>query len=470
MRSVLRGPCAAACLVAAALAVAGCASVPPPGPPRAAEALPRGALDPDVAALQLTVYPTPRQAVYGSFLLPLAGHRRVDVGAPDFLEVLDELELTETWRELPHESYVLQIGWHGDRTLVVLAASDEAGARWGEEALEQLTLRRPGAPTLVRDCLVVDAPGFPLRGSKRPQAWEEAYRANFAWGAREDDGFARREVVPFYAPGSPLDATAKGVERALAALGPWQARGARRFAVKFDDVGFGLTPRSQLAFGSYARAVVVYLGAIRAALRSVDPAATLYYLPQTYWWNDPRMAAFSTALRGAGGLPHGTGLVLTGPEIISATIDAAGLDAACSAFGATRVKALVYDNLGREGDWGPLTGRDPALVDVADAVFGERGTPVNRLTRLDWSWNPQGYDPERSWRRALLELAGPVAYPALRDACAAFRRGAPPEEIAAAVDAFAVADAGGYAGPLSRSEIVRLLREDLRRAGALATP
>ena len=150
-------------------------------------------------------------------------------------------------------------------------------------------------------------------------------------------------------------------------------------------------------------------------------------------------------------------------SVLSTVIDAKGLDAACGAFGATETRALIYDNLGREGDWGPLTGREPGLVEVADGVFGERGTPVNRLTRLDWSWNPTAYEPERSWRRALFELAGPRGYAALRDACDAFRRGAGRAETAAAIDAFEAVDLGDFAGPLPRSALVRLLRADLKR-------
>jgi hypothetical protein len=466
-----RLPAALLALSCATLALGGCATRPRIGPPSAAIPVPTTGPVPEVAALRLTVYPTPRQAEYGTFLLPLGEHRRVDVTSDDFLETLDELELVETWRELPDEGYVLQVGWHDDRTLIVLAAADEAGARWGEEALLQLTARHEDGSRWVRDCLVIDAPGFPLRGNKRPQAWEEAYRANFAWGARRKDAWARRHVVPFHAPGSPFDATAAGVAAALEAFGPWQRAGVRRFAIKFDDVGFGLTSRSQLAYGAYARAVVVYLNTVREALTSVDPAARLYYLPQTYWWHDERLETFSAALRASGGLAPDIGLVLTGPEVISETIDAAGLATARATFGATETKALLYDNLGREGDWGPLTGRDAGLVELADAVFGERGTPVNRLTRLDWAWNPTSYDPERSWRRAVLELAGPAGYEALRDACAAFRARSSPVEIAAAVDAFEGTDLGSHAGPLPQAEIVRLLRADLRRvAGGEAAP
>ena len=432
-------------------------------------AIPRATVPAELSNYVLTVYPTPRQVAYGEYLLPLAGHSRVDVSSPDFLEVLEDLELLETWQSLPDEGYVLQVGWHDDRTWIVLAGADEAGSRWAEQALAQLTTTSAGGVAAVRDCQIIDAPGFPLRGSKRPEAWEEAYRANFAWGARETDDYARRELVPFFAPGSPLDATAEGVHKALESFRPWMAAGVRRFAIKFDDLGFALTPRSQLAFGEYPRAVVVYLGVVREALRSVDPDVRLYYLPQTYWWEDPRFSAFAAAIRGSGGLAADVGLVLTGPQVISESISAAGLDAACGAFGTSVSKALIYDNLGREGDWGPLTGRDAALPEVADAVFGERGTPVNRLTRLDWSWNPSGYDPERSWLRALLELAGSHGFAAFRDVCDAFRRGAGRASIAAAIDAFERRGLGDHVGPLEHAELIRLLRADLKRVHSEST-
>ena len=233
--------------------------------------------------------------------------------------------------------------------------------------------------------------------------------------------------------------------------------------MKFDDVGFGLTAESETWFGSYPAALCSYLARIAAGLRSRDPGAVLYWLPQTYWWNDRRLGAYATALRAAGGLDPDIGLVMTGPEIISDTIDAGGLAAARNAFGLTRTPALIYDNIGREGDWGPLTGRDAALVHECDGIFGERGTPVHRLTRLDWLWNPEGYDAERSWRRAVLELAGPEAYDRLAAACRAFRDGAPHADALALVARFEAALPAGWRGPIGHAELAALLRADVRR-------
>jgi hypothetical protein len=419
----------------------------------------------DVRELALTVYPTPRRVDYGDVLLPLDGARYVDESSDDVDARLADAGLELGVKELPPEGYALAVGWGGDRTIVLTVAREDAGRAWSSLAVDQLTTTIDGR-RYVRAARLLDAPVFPLRGSKRPQAWERRYRANFAWEVKEGAGFEGREAVATFAPGSPLDATHAGVERILEAWRPWQARGVRRFCVKFDDVGFDMTGDTELRFGTYGAAVRSLLSSVRTALREKDPAATVYFLPQTYWWNDPRLGAYARAIRAAGGLDPDIGLVLTGPEIVSERIDAAGLAGARDLFGSSETPSLLYDNRGREGDWGPLDGREAALASLAEGVFGERGTPVNRLTRLDWLWNPEAYDPERSWRRAVLELAGPEGFAALRDACAAFRRGAPREEAAAFVARFA--DGPPLDGPLPRRNLATLLRSDLARLSAAA--
>jgi len=91
-------------------------------------------------------------------------------------------------------------------------------------------------------------------------------------------------MAAVYAPGIPLDATGEGVARTLDHFRPWQDRGVRIFVVKFDDVGFALTPESELRFGKFAPALVGYLRLVRQGLRRRDADAKLYFLPQTYWW------------------------------------------------------------------------------------------------------------------------------------------------------------------------------------------
>src|SRR5262249_5163398 len=139
----------------------------------------------------------------------------------------------------------------GGRAVVLVAARDDAGRRWAEQALAQVTWESPSG-RFVRGCRVLDAPAFPLRGSKRPLAWETKYRANFAWGVADDAAHRGRAMTAVYAPGIPFDATGEGVARALDFFRPWQDRGVRLFALKFDDEGFGLTPASELRHGRFA--------------------------------------------------------------------------------------------------------------------------------------------------------------------------------------------------------------------------
>jgi hypothetical protein len=456
------------CLAAAAAA---CSSAQPQFP-RASDVpgsigIAELAVPDTVRPLVLTIYPTPRHVEYGEALLPLAGAVVLDDTAPDFDARVRAAGLDLGWKEMHPEGYVLHVTAENGHTVVVKAARDDAGRRWADEALAQLTWET-AAGKFVRECRVLDAPVFALRGNKRPQAWESAYRANFAWGARDDADTRGRTMAAVYAPGIPLDATGEGVARTLEHFRPWQDRGVRIFVVKFDDEGFALTRDSELRFGKFAPALVGYLRLVRQGLRRRDADAKLYFLPQTYWWDDARFEAFSASMRAAGGLDEDVGLVVTGPEVVSDSIDAPGLAAARRAFGLTETKALIYDNLGREGDWGPLAGRDAALWQYADGVFGERGTPVNRLTRLDWLWNPQGYDPETSWRRAMLELAGPQGFERFEAVCRAFRRGATREDAAALVEAFAKAPAGAWKGPVARGDLVALMRGDCARLQSAA--
>lgn len=452
--------------VFAIVGLSGCAS-----PPRGAGGVGMDdlALPEEVRDLALTVYPTPRRAEYGDDLLPLDGALVVDESSPDVDAHLRAAGLEIGFRELPAEGYALSVSSDGGRTVVLAAARDAAGRAWARAALDRVTVERDGR-RLVRTCRVLDAPIFPLRGSKRPQPWELAYGANFAWETKDLPEYAGRDGVATYAPGNVLDATPAGVQRILDEWRPAQDRGVRRFCVKFDDVGFEMTDETEARHGTYPSAVRYLVASLRTALRERDPGALLYLLPQTYWWNDRRFGAYARALRSAGGVEPDVGLVLTGPEIISDTIDAAGLAAARGQFGSVETAALIYDNLGREGDWGPLAGRDPLLATLCDGVFGERGTPVNRLTRLDWLWNPQAYDAERSWGRAILELAGPDGFAELRDACDAFRRRAPRSEAAALVERFARGPGGRRAGPVPGETIAALLRSDLARLPADAGP
>jgi len=348
-------------LLAASLAA--CASDPssageePPQPPYGAAwaDLPgvlRVADVPFPAALReflLTTYPTARRAEYGDVLLPLDDVLRIDESSDDVDARLRAAGLEIGWRELPPEGFVLATSREAGRTVVVTAARDPAGRAWADRALAQVTHTTEGRD-FVRACRILDAPVFPLRGSKRPQAWERRYRANFGWEVRDGWDFSGIETSVSTSPGSPFDATPEALEGVLDAWRAAHARGTRRFCVEFDDVEFGLTPAAREMHGEYTTALRWFMTSLREALRGIDPDAVLYYLPQTYWWADPALPPFTEALRASGGLPRDVGLVMTGPEIISETIDEIGLAAARLQFGLVETPALIYDNLNHKNN------------------------------------------------------------------------------------------------------------------------
>ncbi len=311
------------------------------------------------------------------------------------------------------ESFRLRVG----AGTILLAGADEAGRRWAAETLRQLRVRARGA-WWIREGEIRDRPGFPLRGGKRPLLFEARYRANLSYEKGLDDprflAAGRTRFVPVLSPGGELDATEEGVARAERFFRRWHARGARRFAIEFDDVPFGLTPETRDRFGGYPRAIAHYLRECRTRLRRIDPGAVLYWLPQTYWSHHPLLPRFARDVGREGGLPPDLGLVLTGPEVVSRRIRAEDLERVRRAFGLTR-KVLLYDNRGREGDHGPLRGRGAALPRVVEGIVGERGEVLNRITRLDYAWNPRAYDPDRSLLLACREIVGPAAAPALAE-------------------------------------------------------
>jgi len=339
---------------------------------------------PGTADLALSPYPTPHRAELHDRLRPF------DV----------RLVVFESLPDAPAGSFEIVVTEEGIR----VASADPAARRWAMVVLDQMSVDRSG-DRFVRMGHIRDRPSFPLRGSKRLLSWELAYRANLSY----ERPFPGVTEVAVLSPGGVLDATEAGVGRARAFFREVGDAGVRHFSIEFDDVGFGLTQETKDRFGSYPRAIAHYLAACRKSLDGMIPDATLYWLPQTYWTDCERLETLAYDIGLRGGLPKDLGLVLTGPDVISAEILAKDIVRARRAFGLTRTKVLVYDNLGREGDHGPLRGRGPDLLAVADAVFGERGEPLHRLTRLDYAWNPVSYDPERSHVLACREIVGAAA-------------------------------------------------------------
>jgi hyaluronoglucosaminidase len=187
-------------------------------------------------------------------------------------------------------------------------------------------------------------------------------------------------------------------------------------------------------------------------LRAARPDASLTLCPTEYVGTRP-----SEYLGDLGaGLPGDVDVMWTGPTVCSPTIgvdDARGWTAALGGH-----RTILWDNtpvndatMTHELHLGPYLGRDADLVDLVPGVLcnpmtQSRASLVQLATAMEFLTDPDGYDADAAWARAIADVAGDRAEPF-------------------AVLARACAD-----GPLAGSSVLDLsLRVD-RLEGALAGP
>jgi len=280
----------------------------------------------------------------------------------------------------------------------------------------------------VRKGIIVDFPKFEWRGSKRSQVWEHLYKRNFSWGGPPSpqllEVFRDQYVVVLSPePYGRLDATDAGIQKTFAAFKTAYDKGARAFCVKFDDIGLTLDKPSgtyDRFGGSYAKAILHYLKTLNGLLQQLDPANTLYWLPQTYWLCHFELPTFTAEVRALGGLPAGIGLAWTGWAVASRRITETDVCDFLAAYGWKEgwPRGVIYDNYGRasesyalsEAQYFAMDGRDSGLCKHLRGLFDERGSCVGRITYSDYLWNPDAYDPERSLKLACRELGGPSGH------------------------------------------------------------
>jgi len=310
------------------------------------------------------------------------------------------------------EAYLLFVTTdHRKRTIIVLSGRGPVGDFWAVQTLRQLVFRRAGA-TYVLGVWMLDWPTFSLRGSKEMRNYMPRYKDNFSWGAPPE----RRRLphllanfchyIPCYAPGGTLDCSGEALDRLERQIRSDYASGARSFAVKFDDVPMNMTPESAARFDTYPIALRYFMHEVNKRVKAIDPSCKLYYLPQCYHSNSD-YRAFARGIRDAGGLPPDAGLCWTGPDVFSRVLPVRDVRDYMRAFGLTRTRGIIYDNYARHGDYFPIPrqGRPPSLARYLDGIFSENSTRLNRITRCDYNWNPEAYEPGRALKLACREIA-----------------------------------------------------------------
>lgn len=188
--------------------------------------------------------------------------------------------------------------------------------------------------------------------------------------------------------------------------------GVDSFGLLLDDIPDELQHEAdRAAFGSLVDAHVSLIESVYHAIQVRSPRDRLWVCPTPYWGygdeeylvrlgreTDPRIEVFHT-----------------GRAICSATIDLA--DAATVTRSLAR-PVTYWDNypvndvaMGGELHIGPYRGRDRHLYRFATGVIANgmelaESSKIAFATIADYLRDPEGYDPEASWRAAIAELAG----------------------------------------------------------------
>jgi hypothetical protein len=159
-------------------------------------------------------------------------------------------------------------------------------------------------------------------------------------------------------------------------------------------------------------------------LRAKDPAAQMIFCPT--WYAGPDGGASESSPRmGTGDTPgvrytkeladrlnREVYLFWTGPEVCSLTITK---EAAQTYKTLARRRLFIWDNYPVNDQQptlhlGPVMGRDPRLMHVADGFISNPLSPENQANRIpmltiaDYTWNPEAYDPARSIGQSIAHL------------------------------------------------------------------
>ncbi|MEX1334430.1 MAG: protein O-GlcNAcase [Candidatus Limnocylindrales bacterium] len=195
----------------------------------------------------------------------------------------------------------------------------------------------------------------------------------------------------------------------MARIGRVLPLGVTHIGLFFDDIPEQLQfPEDEAAFADLLEAQIALCGQV---LEALPDEVQLTVCPTEYWG---RGTEPSLARLGAG-LDRRVGLLWTGRAICSATLD---LDDA-QAFERTAGRRPTYwDNypvndvaMGYELHIGPYRGRDPQLWQatrgiIANAMELFEASKIPLATIADYLGDPEGYEPEASWRAAMLDVVG----------------------------------------------------------------
>ncbi len=350
------------------------------------------------------------------------------------------------WKVLGDEGYVLVVDKVKDRVTILCAAATAKGVFYATRTLRQL-LKSDEEGVRICKCIIKDWPSFKLRGIVegfyfRPWSFEERMRIIeimgnlkmnlYIYAPKEDpyhrakwrEGYdketmekfrqlvtrARDHGVEFVIAISPGLTVKYSSEEDLHALckklDEFAKVGVRWFAVFFDDIPpFLVHEEDKKRFKSLGEAQAYFLNEVYKYLKEKYPDCTLIMCPTEYF--GARESTYLKDLRES--LEKEILVFWTGPTVCSVEINREQARLYAKLIGR---KPLIWDNYPVNDyarNWinlGPVRNRERTLHEEVEGLLSN---PMNEAyasiiaiaTIADYTWNPEAYDPEKSWRRAL---------------------------------------------------------------------
>jgi hyaluronoglucosaminidase len=261
----------------------------------------------------------------------------------------------------------------------------------------------------------------PKDDAKHRARWRDPYDADEYARFVELIAHAHAHGIDFgfaISPGLDIDyASTADRETLRAKLRPFVDAGARWFLLLVDDI--------PMAPGLAARQCDLATWLLDA-LRELDGGVRLTVCPTEYVGT--RRSEYLATL--GADLPADVDVMWTGPTVCSPEISASSARAWAEALGGR--KPLVWDNypvndgtMAASLHLGPYRGRDPGLADVTVGVLCNpmnqaQASKVALATAADFLADPDHYDEQVSWRRAIDEVGGDRRAPlrVLAESCA----------------------------------------------------
>ncbi|CAN5620042.1 hypothetical protein BH24ACT14_BH24ACT14_16480 [soil metagenome] len=201
----------------------------------------------------------------------------------------------------------------------------------------------------------------------------------------------------------------------LAKVDAAAAVGIRHFCLLTDDMSGGQAgERVTSRFDDLAQAHAWLVNSVHRHLRGRGNGRSLWFVPVQYCGSPATPYLGTIGELVAPQVP----ICWTGPQVCSPMLD---LDHTRAVAAVLRRPVLYWDNHPvNDGDMrfdphlGPLTGRDPRLPEAACGLLANlaleaEASHVAVATVADYCAEPSGYDPRRSWGRALADVAGDPA-------------------------------------------------------------